>query len=145
MIIIDEVSMVSAELLGALQYVVTKAIRVRGTYKKRRNGTTCSFAGVHLVMCGDFWQLHPVSGIFLAADFTVISPGRAANALNLFWAESIRDFWELIELMQCDDTWYNASAPCNTNSFLISDFVARPFQAHRRYKRELAIWAFGLE
>ena len=32
-IIIDEVSMVSAELLGALQYVVTKAVRLRGTYK----------------------------------------------------------------------------------------------------------------
>ena len=63
-IIIDEVSMVSAELLGALQYVVTKAVRLRGTYKKRRNGDIRAFAGVNLVMCGDFWQLHPVSGIF---------------------------------------------------------------------------------
>ena len=62
-------------------------------------------------MCGDFWQLHPVSGIFLAADFTEISPGRAADALKIFWAagrDSIRNFWELIELMRCDDPWYNA-------------------------------------
>ena len=51
-IIIDEVSMVSAELLGALQYVVTKAVRLRGTYKKRRNGSIRAFAGVNLVMCG---------------------------------------------------------------------------------------------
>ena len=82
-IIIHEVSMVSAELLGALQYVVTKAVRFRGTFKKRRNGGIRAFVGVNLVMCGDFWRLHPVSGIFLVADFTEISPGRAADALTL--------------------------------------------------------------
>ena len=32
-IIIDEVSMISAELLGALEYVVKGAVRAQGTYK----------------------------------------------------------------------------------------------------------------
>ena len=80
------------------------------TYKKRCNGTTRAFGGINLVMCGDFWQLHPVSGIFLASDFTEISPGRARDALTLFWEDgrdSIRNFWELTELMRCDDIWYN--------------------------------------
>ena len=36
-IILDELSMDSAELLGALEYVVKAAIRVGGIYKKRQD------------------------------------------------------------------------------------------------------------
>ena len=55
--------MMSAELLGTLEQVVSGAIRVRGTYKKRNNGTSRVFGGVNIVMCADFWQLHPVNGL----------------------------------------------------------------------------------
>ena len=65
-IIIDEISMVSAELLGTLESVVRQAVRVHGTYKKRPDGSTRAFGGVNLIMCGDFWQLQPVGGTFLA-------------------------------------------------------------------------------
>ena len=37
-LIIDEISMISAELFGNLDYVVTKAMRTHGTYKKRADG-----------------------------------------------------------------------------------------------------------
>ncbi len=49
-------------------------------------------------MCADFWQLHPVSGTFLADDPTLTPAGRAQNALALFWesgSDYIRSFWEL--------------------------------------------------
>jgi len=58
--------MVSAELLGTLESVVRQAVRVHGTYKKRPDGSTRAFGGVNLIMCGDFWQLQPVGGTFLA-------------------------------------------------------------------------------
>ena len=109
-IIIDEVSMISAELLGALEYVVKGAIRAQGTYKKRRNGEARVFGGVNVVMCGDFWQLNPVTGTFIASDPTLTPPGRAYNALSIFWEDgldSIRSFWPLRELMRCSDVWYN--------------------------------------
>ena len=109
-IIIDEVSMISAELLGALEYVVTGAVRAQGTYKKRRSGETRRFGGVNIVMCADFWQLHPVTGTFIASDPTLTPAGRAQNALSIFWEDgpdSIRSFWELTELMRCTDIWYN--------------------------------------
>lgn len=109
-IIIDEVSMLSAELLGALEYVVAGAIRAQGTYKKRPDGSKRAFGGVNLIMCADLWQLHPVSGTFLASDFTVVPPWRAHNALSIFWEDghdSIRSFWQLTQLMRCDDSWYN--------------------------------------
>ena len=109
-IIIDEVSMISAELLGALEHVVSAAVRVRGTYKKRRNGDNRRFGGVNVVMCADFWQLHPVSGTFLASNPIYVSAGRAQNALSMFWEDnenSIHSFWQLTQLMRCTDPWYN--------------------------------------
>ena len=62
-------------------------------------------------MLGDFWQLHPVSGTYLASDPGLVSYGLARNALNIFWndgLDSIRSFWQLTELMRCTDVWYNS-------------------------------------
>ena len=85
-------------------------VRAQGTYKQRPDGSRRAVGGVNLVMCADLWQLHPVSGTFLASDFTVVTPGRAQKALSLFWEDgrdSIRSFWQLTQLMRCDDSWYN--------------------------------------
>ena len=109
-IVIDEAGMLSAELLGGLEYVVKQAIRIRGTYKKRPDGTTRVFGGVNLVMCVDFWQLPPVTGTYLCTNPLDLPAGRAQNAMNLFWGDgpdTIRNFWSLTELMRCRDSWYN--------------------------------------
>ena len=37
--------------------MVTGAVRVLGTYKKRQDGSTRAFGGVNLVMCANFWHL----------------------------------------------------------------------------------------
>ena len=101
----------SAELLGALEYVIKKATRVNGTYKKRKDGTTRAFGGANIVMCGDFCQLRPVKGTWLCSDPDEIEAGTAKDAMRLFWAEgvdTIRNVWFLTQLFRCKDDWYNS-------------------------------------
>ena len=103
--------MMDADLLGKLEQVVKNAIREKGTYKKRSKDEKRAFGGVNVVMCADFWQLHPVSGTFLASNIEEVNFGLARNALMLFWGDgkdSVRNYWELTELMRCDDAWYNS-------------------------------------
>ena len=102
--------MVALELLGALEYVISKATRSNGTYKKRNDGTTRAFGGVNLVMFGDMNQLELVTGTWLCCNPIDIPAGRALDALKLFWEEgpnTIRRFWSLTQLMRCKDMWYN--------------------------------------
>ena len=109
-IVLNELSMLSAELLGALQYVIQKAIRVHGAYKKRADGSTRYLGGVNAVMCADFWQLQPVFGIWLCSHPTGVPRGRAHDALAMLWetgCDTIRKCWTLVELMRCRDDWYN--------------------------------------
>ena len=111
-IIIDELSMISAELLGALAYVTKKAVRAAGSYKKRKDGSTRAFGGVNLVMCVDWWQLQPVSGTCLCSDPSSLPPGRTLDAMEMIWLageqpDSIRNFWSLTQLMRCKDIWFN--------------------------------------
>ena len=110
-VILDAISMDSAELLGALEYVIRKATRGNGTYKKRSDGTTRAFGGANIVMCGDFWQLRPVNGTWLCSDPDEIEAGTAKDAMRLFWDEgvdTIRNVWILTQLVRCKDDWYNS-------------------------------------
>ena len=50
------------KLPGTLEQVIAKAIRRSGTYKVRPDKSIRVFGGVNVVLCGDFWQLHPVTG-----------------------------------------------------------------------------------
>ena len=59
-ILIDEISMVSAELLSELQYLVRQAVRKPGTYKVRLDNTIRPFGGINTLLFGDWWQLRPV-------------------------------------------------------------------------------------
>ena len=64
-VIIDEIGMVSAKLLGQLEHRLQEMMSERDTYKLRngiRNGaqTLRKFGGVNLIMLGDFWQIPPI-------------------------------------------------------------------------------------
>ena len=101
----------SAELLGALEYAVKTAIRVRGTYKTRQDGTTRAFGGVNVVMCVDFYKLQPVGGTWLCCNPSHMPAGRAQDALSMLWSsghDTIRSLWSLKELVRCKDVWYNS-------------------------------------
>ena len=57
-IVIDELSMVSPELLGLLGLYLRRAC-ARHPYARVR-GHHVAFGGINTVLCGDFWQLTPV-------------------------------------------------------------------------------------
>ena len=54
----------------------------------------------------DFYQLNPVTGTFLASNPLDVPAGSAQRPLQLFWQtdqDSVRSFWQLAELMRCDE------------------------------------------
>ena len=107
-ILIDEISMVSAELLGALEKVVGKAVRKRGGYKVRVDGSIRLFGGINLVFFGDWWQLKPVSATALFGNPLLVESGIAYHGQQIFWGsdrDSIRRTWELHQLVRCQDRW----------------------------------------
>ncbi len=119
--------MMSAELLGTLEQVVSKAVRTKGTHKQRVDGSSRVWGGVNIIMCADFWQLHPVSGAVLAANPCDAPAGCAQNAVELVWldgANRIRALWQLTELMRCDDRWCNSFflGKCRVGSLPVEDY-----------------------
>ena len=110
-VIIDEISMVSAQLLGTLDRILAKAIRRKSGYKMRPDGTERPFGGINLMMLGDFWQLPPVSGTSLCAHHEVVPTGLADLGYKLLWEHGINGIqaaFDLKEPMRCDDAWYNS-------------------------------------
>ncbi len=56
--IIDEIENVSAELIAALEGQVCDSVRVgQRTWCTRMNGARRMWAGVDILMLGDFWQI----------------------------------------------------------------------------------------
>ena len=61
MITKDEISMISAKLLGTLDNVIKQTVRARGTYKKRQDQPIRKgCGGLKVVLCGTFCQAHTV-------------------------------------------------------------------------------------
>ena len=86
-ILIDEISMIAAQLFGQLELVVRKVIRKRSIYKKRPNGSERPFGGVNVLMFGDWWQIKPVSGTALYANPVTAPSEVARHGVKLFWGE----------------------------------------------------------
>ena len=113
-IVIDEVSMISAELLGCFESVIRKVVRSNGSYKFRRwpdvaRQNARVFGGINVILCADFWQLKPVGGIYLCSN-PLEAVGVARQTLNMFWGtgvDSIRNVWQLTEVVRCREVWYN--------------------------------------
>ena len=68
----------------------------------------------------------PVTGTFLASNPLDVPAGCAQHALQLFWRgseNSVRHFWELTELMRCDDQWYNSFLrQCRVGDLSMEDY-----------------------
>ena len=85
-ILVDEISMVSAQLFGQLELTVSKVVRRRNLFKRRPDdGTSRPFGGMNVIMFGDWWQLKPVSGTALFSDPALASSGVTAQGLQLLW------------------------------------------------------------
>ena len=109
-ILIDEISMIAAQLFGQLELVVRKVIRKRSIYKKRPDGTERPFGGVNVLLFGDWWQIKPVSGTALFANPDSAPSEEARHGLQMLWGQqpnAIHKCWELRTPMRCDDIWFN--------------------------------------
>ena len=106
-LLIDQVSMVSAELLAPLEAVVRKVVRVRSGYKRRLDGSDRPFGGINVLQFVDLWQQRPVGGTAIFSNpYDFAGAGSTSAGLNLFWGtgrDCVKRLWELTELMRCDD------------------------------------------
>ena len=60
--LIDEVSMISAQLVGVLDILIGRVTWKRDSWKRRADGTERPFGGLDVMFFGDFSQLKPVIG-----------------------------------------------------------------------------------
>ena len=113
---IDEISMVSARLLAEVDAKLRGVIRDVGTTKRGDAGVPRPFGGLNVVLSGDFWQLAPPDGGFLADVPTErISAARKYTSLppvlhgqSLLWGGAdcgVQGVTELEECERCDDAW----------------------------------------
>ena len=109
-IIIDEISMPSAELIAQLEIEVTKVTRKRRTRRYRKDNTQRPFGGLVVLFFGDFCQLKPVHGTAIFSDPTNATTVLAHHGLQLFWGEppnAVHKCWNFTTSLRCDDAWYN--------------------------------------
>ena len=115
-LIIDEISMVSARLFAEVDLKLRDVIRRIGTEKVDALGVDRPFGGLNVLCSGDFWQLPPPDGGFLADIPTdYIHHGRryhpaptVRHGQALFWsgpAGGIQGVSELDECERCSDAW----------------------------------------
>ena len=108
-ILLDEISMVAAELFAELERRTTQAARSTGTYKLRPDKSQRPFGGFNILLFGDWWQLRPVKQTALFEQPSKARSGAAFEGLQLLWARSrnsLRRMWELTRPMRCDDPFY---------------------------------------
>ena len=75
--------MVSARLLAEMEVELRSAVRALGTQKHDSLGADRPFGGLNVLFCGDFWQLEPPDGGFLAGIPTeFIRAGRKYRLLH---------------------------------------------------------------
>ena len=113
-LIVDEISLLDAKLLGQAEKELREVVPVNNPWKAE-NGQVRPFAGVNVIFTGDFHQLPPPGGIYLAqVPRSIRDPHRdkePENALGdygkqLFWAGAVQGLTELVDRERCKDEWW---------------------------------------
>ena len=66
MLITDEISMISSQLIAAIDMALRNTVRSNASGKVSAVGEVRLFGGINVVFVGDFWQLAPPKGGCLA-------------------------------------------------------------------------------
>jgi hypothetical protein len=114
-LILDEISLVDAKLLGQAERDLREVVPANSPWKNK-NGQVRPFAGVNVIFTGDFHQLPPPAGIYLAdvprAFKDPYGEKGPENALGdagkqLFWGGAVQGVTELLQRERCKDEWWN--------------------------------------
>ena len=92
-VLIGEVSMISAQLVGVLDILIGKVAWKRDSWKRRAEGTERPFGGLNVMFFGDFSQLTPVSGTTFASSPELAVGSIATHGNNGVW-ETSRRRWQ---------------------------------------------------
>ena len=111
-LIIDEISMVSAKLLAAVDMKMRHYARGVDPFARDKENTTRPFAGVNVLFSGDVWQLPPPDGGFLGdipcefieASRKFVPAPSIAHGQSLMWSGPVTGIQGVTELDRCERT-----------------------------------------
>ena len=120
-LVIDEISLTSADLLARAEERMRACVPVASPWKQDSSGKVRPFAGVNVIFTGDFQQLKPPGGAYLAEvprSFLMpcMSPDKmrvsevdalAEQGRMLLWGGVTQGVTELVERERCKDEWWN--------------------------------------
>ena len=115
-IFIDEISMVSAKLLAEVDMKMRNLVSKLESLKCDQKGVSRAFGGINIVFVGDFWQIDPPSGGFIASiPVEFIRKARQydpkpdiAHGQSIFWHSGegcVQGMTELTECVRTEDEW----------------------------------------
>eukprot|EP00435_Cladocopium_sp_Y103_P054372 s3057_g17.t1 len=111
-IILDECSTVPLEALATLQKRLSDSVRSKNTWKQRGQGVDRPFAGVNLLIAGDFWQFGAVKATSIFQNpFAKGHSIQVANLQKIIWSsgeQGIHQLFELTQEQRCQDPWLSA-------------------------------------
>ena len=114
-LLVDEVGLVGARLLADMEQRLRAAVPEANEWKCGPDGRVRPFAGINVIFTGDFDQLPPPEGGYLAdipqyfknptserIPHTMVEQGQ-----SLFWDGSVQGVTELVQVLRCKDAWWN--------------------------------------
>ena len=114
-LVLDEISLVDAKLLGQAERDLREVVPASNPWK--HNGDRARpFAGINVIFTGDFHQLPPPAGIYLADVPRCLKDPHGEKApeniladsgKELFWNGAVQGVTELVDRERCKDAWWN--------------------------------------
>ena len=114
-LILDEISLVDAKLVGQAERDLREVVPANNPWKCKENQVR-PFAGINVIFTGDFHQLPPPAGFYLAEVPRVFRDPHgdkapenvlADSGKQLFWNGAVQGVTELVDRERCKDEWWN--------------------------------------